>query len=169
MNRHYDLELIAKATYKGNEYELEFDPYGDHTDMDEVKAALIEEIIESGDFEEPIHEDEVEVDIIDFGEIPEKWANENDCFDFAEAFAECEQDIDVVEAALECGVNTADIDEAYQGEFDDDEDFAQDMAEQTGAVDRDAKWPLYCIDWEQAAKDLMMDYTEHNGHYFRVF
>ena len=40
---------------------------------------------------------------------------------------------------------------------------ARELAEETGAVDSGANgsgWPLYCIDWEQAARDLRMDYTE---------
>jgi antirestriction protein len=57
--------------------------------------------------------------------------------------------------------------EAYAGEFDSDEDFAQDMAEQVGAIDKDAKWPQTCIDWEQASKELMWDYFEQDGYYFR--
>ena len=34
------------------------------------------------------------------------------------------------------------------------------MAEDLGAIDPNAGWPLYCIDWDQAARDLRMDYTE---------
>lgn len=60
-----------------------------------------------------------------------------------------------------------DEDDLIWEEEDDDEEFAEDMAEQVGAIDRDAKWPMNCIDWEQAAKELMMDYMEHNGYYFR--
>lgn len=40
------------------------------------------------------------------------------------------------------------------------EEYAQELAEDIGAIDRDASWPLYCIDWEQAARGLAMDYTE---------
>lgn len=60
-----------------------------------------------------------------------------------------------------------DADEAYQGEYRDDEKFAQEMADQLGAVDKNASWPMNCIDWEFAAKELMYDYFESNGHYFR--
>jgi antirestriction protein len=60
-----------------------------------------------------------------------------------------------------------DADEAYQGEYDSDEKFAQEMADQLEAVDKNASWPMNCIDWEYAAKELMYDYFESNGHYFR--
>jgi len=38
-------------------------------------------------------------------------------------------------------------------------DYAQELAEDTGAINRDAQWPNNCIDWEQAANELRMDYT----------
>ena len=40
------------------------------------------------------------------------------------------------------------------------EDYAQEFAEDIGAISHDLQWPLYCIDWERAADDLRMDYTE---------
>ncbi|CAM3285814.1 hypothetical protein FLLO111716_01050 [Flavobacterium longum] len=39
------------------------------------------------------------------------------------------------------------------------EDYAQQLAEDIGAVDRNAAWPNNCIDWKQAAKELEMDYS----------
>ena len=42
---------------------------------------------------------------------------------------------------------------------DDFEDYARELAEDIGAIDRNAKWPNMCIDWEQAANELAMDYT----------
>lgn len=38
-------------------------------------------------------------------------------------------------------------------------EYAQELAEDIGAIKSDAGWPLYCIDWERAARDLQMDYT----------
>ena len=38
-------------------------------------------------------------------------------------------------------------------------DYAQELAEEIGAVDPRAKWPMNCIDWEQAARELQYDYT----------
>jgi antirestriction protein len=39
------------------------------------------------------------------------------------------------------------------------QDYAQELAEDIGAVNRDATWPNNCIDWEQAARELRMDYS----------
>ena len=76
-------------------------------------------------------------------------------------------DEDIIEAALICGVPPCDIDEAYQGQYKDDEDFAQEMAESLGSIEKNPSWPYTCIDWEYAAKELMYDYSESNGYYFR--
>lgn len=57
--------------------------------------------------------------------------------------------------------------EAYQGEFRSDIDFAQELADQLGTVNESATWPMNCIDWEQAAREIMYDYFESNGFYFR--
>lgn len=45
------------------------------------------------------------------------------------------------------------------------EDYAREFAEEIGAIPDDAKWPCDCIDWEQAASELQMDYTsvDFNG------
>jgi hypothetical protein len=37
--------------------------------------------------------------------------------------------------------------------------YAMELAEEIGAIDKDAKWPNTCIDWDQAARELQMDYT----------
>lgn len=40
------------------------------------------------------------------------------------------------------------------------EDYARELAEDIGAIDKNASWPLNRIDWEAAAEDLKADYTE---------
>jgi len=39
-------------------------------------------------------------------------------------------------------------------------EYAQDLAYECGAISNDISWPLHCIDWDQAAYELKMDYTE---------
>lgn len=39
------------------------------------------------------------------------------------------------------------------------EEYAQELAEDIGAIDRNAQWPLSYIDWPAAARALRMDYT----------
>jgi hypothetical protein len=38
-------------------------------------------------------------------------------------------------------------------------EYAQELAEDIGLIQRDAVWPNSCIDWDQAALELQMDYT----------
>lgn len=41
------------------------------------------------------------------------------------------------------------------------EEYAQQLADDIGAIPDDAAWPLTCIDWERAARELRMDYTSY--------
>ena len=38
------------------------------------------------------------------------------------------------------------------------EEYAQEFAEDIGAIDKEWRWPATCIDWEKAARELQMDY-----------
>lgn len=48
--------------------------------------------------------------------------------------------------------------------------YAQEMAEDIGAIDRDAGWPYQYIDWDRAADALKMDYmpVEFDGQTYYV-
>jgi len=77
-------------------------------------------------------------------------------------------DREAVEAYKEARLGSLDnFEEAYAGRFDSDSDFAYDLAEQLDCLpDKNAGWPLNCIDWEQAGREIMYDYTEQDGYYF---
>lgn len=51
------------------------------------------------------------------------------------------------------------------------ETYAQELADDIGAIPKGVSWPLTCIDWEQAARELQYDYTgaDFDGvtYYFR--
>lgn len=38
-------------------------------------------------------------------------------------------------------------------------EYAMDFAEEIGAIPADNRWPCTCIDWDQATRELQMDYT----------
>ncbi len=38
-------------------------------------------------------------------------------------------------------------------------EYARDLADDIGAIDHSATWPSDCIDWDQAVRELQMDYT----------
>jgi hypothetical protein len=52
-------------------------------------------------------------------------------------------------------------------------EYAQELADDIGAIDKNATWPLNCIDWEQASDELLNDYSEVTvndiTYYFRSF
>lgn len=79
---------------------------------------------------------------------------------------------DAVDAYLALGFEQGDglenFEDAYVGEYDNDIAFAQEMHEQTGMQlsDEYRMWPYTCIDWEQAAREIMYDYAEEGGYYF---
>lgn len=39
------------------------------------------------------------------------------------------------------------------------QEYAQNLVEYWGMVDTNARWPMDCIDWEQVARELQMDYS----------
>ncbi len=39
------------------------------------------------------------------------------------------------------------------------EEYAEQLAEDIGAIQKGASWPNTCIDWEKAADELKQDYT----------
>jgi len=38
-------------------------------------------------------------------------------------------------------------------------DYAMELAEDIGAIPDNLQWPCTCIDWDQAVRELQMDYT----------
>ena len=78
-------------------------------------------------------------------------------------------DIDEVNAYLELGIgddDLSDFDEARQGHHKNDEDFVWELLESTGDLPKDLP-PYIHIDIEATARDIMMDYSEQDGYYFR--
>lgn len=77
--------------------------------------------------------------------------------------------LEAVEAYIALNTGDDDLDdfeEAYQGEWATDVDFVQVLLEGLGDIPEDL--PAYIhIDWEGTTRDIMMDYSEQDGHYFR--
>jgi len=77
-------------------------------------------------------------------------------------------DEDVFEAARECDIEIGAAEEAYNGQHRNDEEFVEEMLEDIGDLPPDIPWYIH-IDWKATARNVMMDYCESNGHYFRIF
>ena len=118
-----------------------------------------------------------ELMITDFEGFPKAFYSESSMdfaklYDYLEAVAECTLSEEIVE--LYADYSIYDITEAptkaveaYEGHFENDRAFAYHTAEANGSLRDDLRWPYSCIDWEQAATELMMDYFKVKGHYFR--
>ena len=86
-------------------------------------------------------------------------------FEYQELIETVGTDPEMVKAGLFCDIPLESIEDAYVGEYDSDEDFAFEMAEACGFEESNT-WPNNCIDWKQAARDLMFDYSSDSGFYF---
>jgi len=81
--------------------------------------------------------------------------------DLIEQFGE-----DLVYKYLDNGYGLESMEEAYNGKWASDEEFTQQLLEDCGEIPKDLP-PYVYIDWERTAHDIMMDYFEIDGHYFR--
>lgn len=156
------------ASYnEGNQFKhghwLELDQF---SHVDELNEYLTNHFAEIG-INDP------EIMITDFEGFPKKFYSESydsglmgELFEYFEILEDCHNP-EAMEAYLSEGYDHKDFDEAYQGEYESDEDFAQQLAEDLGCMDKKASWPYTCIDWEWAARELMYDYRCIDGFYFR--
>ncbi|HIF9256544.1 TPA: antirestriction protein ArdA [Photobacterium damselae] len=74
-------------------------------------------------------------------------------------------DAEVISAGLEAGIPVESISDAYCGQWESDEDYAQEVAEQGQSIPENL-WGY--IDWERYARDVMMDMYAVRGHYFSM-
>jgi antirestriction protein len=58
------------------------------------------------------------------------------------------------------------IEEAYEGKWNSDEEFVRELLENTGCISKDIPWYVH-IDWAWTAREVMMDYSEQHNYYFR--
>jgi antirestriction protein len=118
-----------------------------------------------------LHNDEYDPELMfqDWENIPGSMICEGDLnvniYDFIDAVNNSHIDYEVFLSAIESGIDWDSVEESYRGEAQSDEDFALEFAEETGFC-QPSEWPFYAIDWKAAARDLMYDYTEVDGHYF---
>ncbi len=141
----------------------------DNYTYDNIISSAFEIVKEFEDFEH-ISEDDCNYDI----RITDSYLEDigitssDELEDFGDVFYSDDNsyEYDVFEAAYACDIPFENIDEYYNGRWNSDEEFAQDMCDQLGEIPKDL--PSYIhIDWEMTAKEIMYDYVESNGHYFR--
>ena len=131
---------------------------------DDIKDAFLE-IAENNSIEDIYMIDKNDIEI-NYSDLP-LFLSPDNLEEFFEYYPNSyHDDMDIWEAAYNCDVEFRNIDESYAGQFNSDEEFAQDFCEQLGDIPRN--FPSYIhIDWESTAKELLYDYSESNGYYFR--
>lgn len=68
--------------------------------------------------------------------------------------------IEEIERDLGCGdLASYAADEPLAIREDDFAEYAEELAEEIGAIQRGASWPNNCIDWKRAADELAVDYS----------
>lgn len=149
------------AKYKNGSIAGEWLTLSDYSDKEEFLQACKE-----------LHEDEEDAEFMfqdidgeHFGMIAESYIDE-ELFELINSLDESDAEVYAAFRKHFDGDWNA-CQDAYSGKYESDEDFAQDMAKQCGMLQDRVSWPYTCIDWGQAAADLMYDYIEEDGHYFR--
>ena len=90
----------------------------------------------------------------------------HDAFDNGDAIAAFWCDSPDYNAELDAKEVLDNFYQAFSGKWDNDKEFAQQLADDIG-FEWPTEWPYSCIDWEHAGRELMNDYWESNGYYFR--
>jgi antirestriction protein len=177
MKRNTQITITATAQIKDHQHniitaEVELEPTCEQDIIDAIQEELRDNIdLLTEELEEQL--DLLTIDdikITSYGDLDNHSPNYQD---LQTVYAINEADIDLdLDIILSYADNTSiddlsNIEEAYAGQYNSGEAFAEDMADQLGYINNDVSWPYTCIDWEQAASELMYDYFESNGYYFR--
>jgi antirestriction protein len=119
-----------------------------------------------------LHNDEEDPEFMyqDFENFPNEYYSESALSsDLWEWISLDDDEKEMLSAYIDCIGQNATIDEAreaYSGQFDSDIDFVMELLESCGDIPKDL--PSYIqIDWEGTARNIMYDYSEANGYYFR--
>lgn len=167
------LEITVVATHKNfgdaAKETLGFDLMA-YNSFEELEEAIREEL---DNLEAPFEGADTGADAWEYyvetwGDVHHNYQSlDEDLYDYVNAIDSTSYDKDVVDAAIDCEISIDDIDEAYNGSFNSDEDFTQNLLDDLGYIPKD--FPRWIeIDWEATASNVMQDYVESHGHYFRV-
>jgi len=110
-----------------------------------------------------------EWNVADIEGIPRNFVGDYDLDDgfweYKEAVEASGLDVEVFEAAMDAGINIDSVEDSYRGQWNNDYDFAVETFDELYAHEVPEFMQNY-IDYEAFARDLMMDFTEADGHYF---
>jgi len=117
-------------------------------------------------------EDDAEFMFQDFEGFPKRFYSESGIDDELFDFLALDEDEKLlleayIEASGDVLATIDDANDAYQGQYNNDIDFVSELLESCGDIPENM--PNYIvIDWEMTARNIMFDYVEANGYYFRT-
>ena len=162
------INLSCYVNHDGEAVTFEFSPYNDGETTDDLIEAANVVLREAGYLGNNVSVELDDIEIADWDNVKEEYQDINKIFLLAEAFAlNPDFEEDIIYAALECEIQPENIEEAYSGQYASAEEFAEEIAKQLDLIQKSSQWPYTCIDWKEAAHELMYDYCESNGYYFR--
>lgn len=99
----------------------------------------------------------------DFTEL-NKCLDKNLYEEFFETYYNSNLDIYAFIAGLELGIAINNIEDTYQGQYNSDAEFAEQITSDLYNLE---DIPSYLvIDWDASSRDLMYDFSENDGYYF---
>lgn len=155
-------EAVAAASEERDAEQIaenEADPRGDDRCANECVCTVAEKI-EANEFEGAWAMIPMLTDGEDTDGLWEAAGLDSDDADFMRAVEQLEGDL---WCSLDQAANNYSPVMVHENYFT---EYAQQLADDIGAIDADAGWPLMHIDWEAAANDLKIDYTDvtFGGH-----
>lgn len=142
---------------------------GDYSDFEELKQVMYELHSDESDPEFMLQDYEGCELFEKLGLIGESFLSP-EIYEIAEQINESEYDSEIFEACIDC-LGKMDFQSLYEyvnnfyyGKYANDIEFVEYLYEN----DIPFNLPGYvCIDWEATVRNIMYDYFESNGHYFR--
>jgi len=186
IKEHFGQKVEAPKETKTNGFEISFHSLADYNNGRLITERFDLDLIDSyNELQEEIKnwldkvteklndgETREEYIVCYYENIPSGYVGEYDIdaefFEYKKIVEDSYYGVEVFEAGLDCGINLADIEEAYNGEYNSDEDFVQELLESCGDIPTNLPHYIH-IDWESTARDIMYDYSTSKGHYFRQF
>ncbi|MEI8208358.1 MAG: antirestriction protein ArdA [Methylococcales bacterium] len=110
--------------------------------------------------------------VCDYEGVPPAYVGDydlsTDFFAYSQYLETTHLDREAIDAGLSAGFDLLSIEEVYYGKYDSDINFAEQWADDTDSYNAELTWPHDCIDWDQAARNLMQEFTSHKHHYFSL-
>ena len=170
-----EITLYSLSDYNNGDliaHTFDLDDYSNHDEYLQAISEWLKEVDKEQGIDLYISQREEWI-VCDYEDIPSKFVGEYDLDSEYWAFKEILDQTHVPAEAIEVWINRGydldqdAIEENYEGEHDNDEDFVQGLLENSGAIPSD--FPAYIhIDWEITAWSVMQDYFTDDGHYFRI-